>query len=248
MKFRKKAVAAVALSAVMACGMLAGCESLTSTNARKDYEQVVATVDITKDAVSGEALGKFGDEYKGYTEAIGTSEITKRDLVSLFASQGGSLVNSGYSYAAVFDSICDSLINRQVYIQYAKAYYLASGEYTVAGYEAAVAAAPAGDANGKEYSAEKKALEKDIAGLGYFLDEEEKAKAEYDLKVSVNEASTITTRPSARPPRASAARTKIFTATITASTRARRATTRSASTRRWRAPRQPRAKRRTPNF
>ena len=47
MKMKKRAVAAVALSAVMACGVLAGCDGLVTSDVRKDYEQVVAEVNIT---------------------------------------------------------------------------------------------------------------------------------------------------------------------------------------------------------
>ncbi len=188
MKMKKRAVAAVALSAVMACGVLAGCDGLTTQDTRKDYEQVVAEVNITSAADFQEGGAYAG---KDYQKVITTSEITKRDLVSLFVSQGSSLVNnSGYSYGQAFDTICDTLINRQVYIQYAKVYFLQNGdtegkEYTVAGYEAAVSAAS--EAN-KNASAEKKALEEEIAGLGYFLTDKEEKKAIYDLRVSVNSA------------------------------------------------------------
>ncbi len=184
MKFKKRGAAAVAVAAIMACGALAGCDGLTTGDARKDYEQIVADVNIARSADFEE-----GGKYADYKEVFETAEITKRDLVSMFASQGGSLVNSGYSYSAIFDSICDSLINRQVYLQYAQIYYFTTQPETYGkeGYKSAIAdARAAAEANG--YSAERTALAADIAGLAYFLDEEEEGKARYDLKVSVNEA------------------------------------------------------------
>ncbi len=192
MKMKKRAIAAVALSAVMVCGVLAGCDGLTTDDARKDYEQVVATVNLTASDDFKEG-GKYAG--KNYEKVVTTSEITKRDLVSLFASQGGSLVNGGYSYADAFDTICDTLINRQIYIQYAKVYFLQNGAvaegseekatFSVSGYEAAVNAASEAY---KDASAAKKKLEEEIAGLGYFLTDAEEKKAIYDLKSSVNDA------------------------------------------------------------
>ena len=55
-------------------------------------------------------------------------------------------------------------------IQYAMVYLYEQGEYTAQGYEQAVA--------GKD--------DPTLAGLAYFLTEEERAKAEYDLKVIIN--------------------------------------------------------------
>ena len=169
MAFNKKKTAAVGIAAVMALGALAGCD-LVSVDLQKDYQQVIAEVDITK----GEDFAS-GGKYAAYADAIESSSIVKRDLVASFMNVGYLYVESyGYSYEEAYDLIKNSLVNRAIYLQYAQVYFFEIGDYTVEGYEAAVNAAEEGD--------------KDIAGLAYFLDEEEIAKAEYDVKVSLNTA------------------------------------------------------------
>ncbi len=169
MAFNKKKTAAVGIAAVLALGALAGCD-LVSVDLQKDYQQVIAEVDITK----GEDFAS-GGKYAAYADAIESSSIVKRDLVASFMNVGYLYVESyGYSYEEAYDLIKNSLVNRAIYLQYAQVYFFESGDYTVEGYEAAVNAAEEGD--------------KDIAGLAYFLDEEEIAKAEYDVKVSLNTA------------------------------------------------------------
>ena len=169
MAFNKKKTTAVGIAAVLALGALAGCD-LVSVDLQKDYQQVIAEVDITK----GEDFAS-GGKYAAYADAIESSSIVKRDLVASFMNVGYLYVESyGYSYEEAYDLIKNSLVNRAIYLQYAQVYFFESGDYTVEGYEAAVNAAEEGD--------------KDIAGLAYFLDEEEIAKAEYDVKVSLNTA------------------------------------------------------------
>ena len=167
MAFNKKKTAAVGVAAVMALGALAGCD-LVSTDLQKDYEQVVADVDITASAEF-----QSGGEYAAYADVIQPSTVIKRDLVASFMNVGYLYVESyGYSYADTYELILSSLVNRALYLQYAQVYFFESGDYTVDGYNAAVAAAEEG--------------EKDIAGLAYFLDEDEIAAAEYEVKVSMN--------------------------------------------------------------
>lgn len=167
MAFNKKKTAAVGVAAVMALGALAGCD-LVSTDLQKDYEQVVAEVDIT----ASEDF-QAGGEYAAYADVIQPSTVIKRDLVASFMNVGYLYVQSyGYSYADTYELIKSSLVNRALFLQYAQVYFFESGDYTVEGYNAAVAAAEEG--------------EKDIAGLAYFLDEDEIAMAEYEVKVSLN--------------------------------------------------------------
>ena len=178
---KKQKAAAIALSAVMACGIFAGCD-LVTTNTRLDLNQVVATVNI---ADSESFAKEFGEDKKSI---VTTAEITKLEMILSYMSNGGdSLVNSYGSAKAAFDAIANSLVQRQIYLQYAKAYFLVKDggkwtdedgteyTYTQAGYEAAVAAV--GDAS---------ATERDLAGLGYFLTDQNKAVAEYNLRVSFN--------------------------------------------------------------
>ena len=46
---KKKKTAALALAAVLGCGILAGC-NLVTTDAGKDFAQVIATVDISTES------------------------------------------------------------------------------------------------------------------------------------------------------------------------------------------------------
>lgn len=176
----KKKTAAVALAAVFACGALAGCDALTVHNLTADYGRTVATVDI-----SASDSFKEGGIFEGIAEVVGESSIVKRDLVLSFLSNGASLVQSyGMSVEEAFDYLLDNLIQRQAYVQYAKAYLLKNGSpneeetYSIDAYKTAVAAAGANATD-----AQKKA-----AGLGYFLTQAEKDKALYDLRVSINSA------------------------------------------------------------
>ncbi len=155
----------------MACGLLAGCD-LVTTDAKKDYEQVIAEVNITESEEFN-----AGGEFAAYKDVIGTESIYKRDMVASFVASGSSVMSQyGWTYHDTFEAIKDSLINRQVYVQYAKVYFLSQGnsDCTVQGYQAAVNAATGGE------------LDKAIAGLGYFLTEEEEQEALYGLRSSFN--------------------------------------------------------------
>ncbi len=163
MKMNKKAFA-LSLAAVVACGTLAGCDLIT-TDSEKDMLQVVAEVDISKGADFAE-----GKQYAEYADIIQPSSVLKREMVANFLSSGYQYVQNGTSYAETFDLIKESLVNRKMLIQYAKVYLFENAEYTAQGYENAVA----------------EAENKELAGLRYFLTEEEQALAEYQLKVMVN--------------------------------------------------------------
>ena len=176
----KKRAAALALAAIMACGGLAGCDALTTTNISKDYQQVIAEVDLSKSTDFQE-----GGKYAAYKDIVGKTSIVKRDMVASYVSNGYSVQQQyGWSYLDTFNAICDSLVNRQVYVQYAKVYLAENGglteseRYTVEGYKAAVAGA----------GAEATEAAKEAAGLEYFLTEAERDKALYDLRVSVNDS------------------------------------------------------------
>lgn len=164
MKINKKA-AAVSLAAVLACGTLAGCDLITS-DTQKDMLQVVAEVDISRGAEFAS-----GGKYEKFADAIGVSNVLKRDMIASFLNSGYQYVQSGTSYSETFDIIQESLVNRRMLIQYAMVYLFEQGDFTVQGYSDAVAA-------DKDHPT--------LAGLAYFLTAEEKAKAEYDLKVVVN--------------------------------------------------------------
>lgn len=181
MKNKTKAVLALSVASVMACGILAGCD-LVTTDSKKDYEQVIAEVNITNSDDF-----KDGGVYAAYKDVIQTDNIYKRDMIASFVSSGSSVMSQyGWTYRDTFDAIKDSLVNRQVYVQYAKLYFLTEknedgsarftdkdgNPYTVSGYKQAVK----GDTE----------IDKTIAGLKYFLTDDEADKALYDLRVSFN--------------------------------------------------------------
>ena len=161
-------VAAVALAAALSSTLLAGCD--ISTDVSKDYAQVIAEVNIANSA-------NFGSEYpEEYKDVIGTTEITKRDMVAYFISTGYSMMESyGWTYYDTFNMISETLVNRQIYIQYAMLYLLddeSESDITVAGYEAAVEG--------------QTGIDRRLAALAYFLDEEEEAQALYSTRQLVN--------------------------------------------------------------
>ncbi|MGN0823022.1 MAG: hypothetical protein ACI4NG_04550, partial [Candidatus Gallimonas sp.] len=173
MKMNKKA-AAVSLATVLMCGALAGCD-LVTTDSQKDMLQVIAEVDISR----GEEF-QSGGEYAKYADVIDTSTVLKRDLIANFLSSGYQSVQSGASYSDTFDLIRESLVNRKMLIQYAQVYLFENGDaagnaYTAEGYRAAVESAENDGKNSPE-----------LSGLRYFLTETERAKAEYVLKVQIN--------------------------------------------------------------
>lgn len=160
-------VAAVALAAALSSTLLAGCD--ITTDVSKDYAQVIAEVNIANSA-------NFGEEYAEYEGVIGTTEITKRDMVAYFISTGYSMMQSyGWTYYDTFNMISETLVNRQIYIQYAMLYLLddeSESDITVAGYEAAVEG--------------QTGIDRRLAALAYFLDEEEEAQALYSTRQLVN--------------------------------------------------------------
>lgn len=181
MKHKTRAALAVSVASVMACGIFAGCD-LVTTDAKKDYEQVIAEVNIAN-------TEEFKTEYASYNfgEVIQTENVYKRDMVASFVASGSTVMGQyGWTYSDTFDAIKDSLVNRAVYVQYAKVYFLSAKNadgsakftdengdpYTSAGYKAALT----GDTE----------LDKTIAGLKYFLTDEEEGRALYALRVSLN--------------------------------------------------------------
>ncbi len=161
-------VAAVALAAALSSTLLAGCD--ITTDVSKDYAQTIAEVNIT------ESANFESSSYAEYGDVIGTTEITKRDMVAYFISTGYSMMESyGWTYYDTFNMISETLVNRQIYIQYAMLYLLddeSESDITVAGYEAAVEG--------------QTGIDRRLAALAYFLDEEEEAQALYSTRQLVN--------------------------------------------------------------
>ena len=115
---KKKIVSGVVASALALSVTLSGCASLASANTVADMKQTIATVNISKaDDFGNEGL----DDYK---DAVGTTSISKRELISYFLNVGYSYINSGYGYEATFNSLVSSLINTAVITQYSVMYLL----------------------------------------------------------------------------------------------------------------------------
>ncbi len=170
---KKKKVLGIALAATMALTVtMTGC-SLVSTDNRKDMEQVVATVNITKSSSFAES------EISGYADAVQTSKIIKRDLVAGFLNVGYSWIQNGYysSYSDVFNVLIDTLVSNAVQTQYSVMYLLKMKAETESKTEAAIMA---------EYN-EKSS---DKAKYEYILGEDSKEVkiARYGVMSSLNSA------------------------------------------------------------
>ncbi len=96
-----------------------GC-SFVLTDNQKDMAQTVAKVDITK-KMSKEEANEIGGILKDLP-----SEISKRDLIATFLSYGYSQVQN-YGYAEVFKQILNSLVQREIMVQYTVAHYYKKG-------------------------------------------------------------------------------------------------------------------------
>ena len=182
-----KKTAALLLGLALTVGAT-GCNFVV-TDTAKDYAQEIANVNIASRLEKDETYKAY---VKDFNSIIGTmpSSIAKSDLISYFMSVGYQYVqNYGYSYKDTFNMLLDGLINREIMVQYAIAYYLAKGDgLTAAGCDAYVKAEKA-KAQGKE----KELLEDhiEVLTLKYFLTENGADATEYDrtvynLKVSLN--------------------------------------------------------------
>ncbi len=166
-------VAAVALAAALGTAMFAGCD-LISTNLERDYEQVIAEVNISQSEDFAE-----GGKYAAYKDAVSTTEITKLEMVAYFVSTGYSIMQQqGLTYYDTFALISDTLVNRAIYVQHSMVYLLANG-----------------NADGGTYTMEKLNAEIDaaeteedkaLAAVAYFLDEDEIKLAQYRTRVMFN--------------------------------------------------------------
>ena len=172
---KTKRVGAIALAAALGCTVFAGCD-LISTNIEKDYQQVIAEVDISQ----SEDFAADG-KYAAYADVVTNTEITKLDMVAYFVSTGyAAMQQNGWTYYDTFAMISDALVNRAIYIQYAMVYLLDNGS----------------DADGtKKYSIDefnsevadaKDDAERDLLAVKYFLTDAERARAEYNTKVLFN--------------------------------------------------------------
>ncbi|MBQ7913036.1 MAG: hypothetical protein IJ308_04730 [Clostridia bacterium] len=162
----------------------AGC-SFVLTDNQKDMAQTVAKVDITKNMSKEEA-----ESISGILQEI-PSEISKRDLIATFLNYGYSQVQT-YGYAEVFKSILNSLVQREIMVQYTVVHYFKEGLTESEAYKnAALAAldkkiAETENAEVKKNLQDEKALlEKhpEVLTLEYFLTENGTNMEDYNYTV-----------------------------------------------------------------
>ena len=117
---KKRIIGALLATAIATAATFSGC-SLVSSNTAADLSQVIATVNISQvEGLDGEDK-ELVDLYKS---AVGTTSITKRELVSSYLNVGYSYVQSGTSYSDVFNMLVDGLTENAVLTQYATMYLL----------------------------------------------------------------------------------------------------------------------------
>ena len=103
-------------------------------------EQVVAEVNIGKDKTALKDTFEsvfFGEDFnltdEDVDKIVTTAEVSKLDLVSYFINYGYNMLQSGQasSYAAVFETLMNSLTSRKMMLQFATLYYLNAGKVVV---------------------------------------------------------------------------------------------------------------------
>ena len=108
---KKKTAAVAALATCIALGAtFTGC-SLVSSNNQKDMEQVIVEVDVSRS-------DKFPTGLEAYKDAINTTSILKRDLVSYFLNVGYSYIQNNYTYKDTFNLLVNTLVENAVLTQY----------------------------------------------------------------------------------------------------------------------------------
>ena len=186
MKINSKKTTAIAVAAVMSLGMFAGCDLVLKNNT-KNLSQTVATVNITDSDSFSTEFASLDSELTA--KVISTASVSKLDMIELFLLGGYSqYISYGYSYEFVFNAISESLVQRQLYVQYAKAYFLANGWTDEEGVHVTYDSltefnkAVTDPKTGEEYTG----IDYDIATLKYFLTEEECKKVDYTTRVMFN--------------------------------------------------------------
>ncbi len=191
-KNKIKKAAALLLGLALTVGAV-GCGNFVVTDSQKDLAQTVATVNIAKGLKTDEDYKSVAGDVEKVVKKLST-DVSKRDLVAYFLSTGYQYVESyGYTYEDTFNMLMDSLVSREIMIQYAIAYYLKSNpDVTVAGCEAYIEAQLAA---ASERERELLKANPEVLTLKYFLTEGGKAeKAEdydrtvYSLKKSLNDS------------------------------------------------------------
>ena len=109
---RKKVIIGGMLAAtVLTSAVLGGC-SQVSTNQTADMNQVIAEINVS----NAKALE---DDLKYFADALGTTEVIKRELVTYFINVGSTYMNNyGYDHEKTFNLLMDNIVgNRSRRIQ-----------------------------------------------------------------------------------------------------------------------------------
>ncbi len=123
---KKRIICGIVAGTLTLSVAVSGC-SLVSTNVNADYNQVVATVNISDSAeFDSEFESVFGTQYAAYKEGYGSAEIIKRDLISYFINVGYAYMQQGAfsSYEDMFNYGLNSLVNTAILTQYSTTYLL----------------------------------------------------------------------------------------------------------------------------
>ena len=185
-----KKTAAVMLGLALTVGAT-GCNFIV-TDGERDLAQIVATVDISTALKEDVRYGE--DIATAVNKIVGKSEISKRDLVTYFLSQGSSYAES-YGYEYTFNMLLNTLINREIIIQYAVAAYLADEDssLSLADYEEYYADALELAQKEDPKKAELLTAHPEVVTFEYFLTEggkdwEDYNRAVYSLQKSLNDS------------------------------------------------------------
>ncbi len=136
MKRKVSKIIASLLAVILLFTLLAGCELITTDNER-DMNQVVAEVNIARDAESlNEAFDLLGAKElslsaENLDSITSTDSIYKRDLIAYFLSYGYNYISQGSSYAEAVSEIMNVLVERKILTQFAVVYYLNEGKVRV---------------------------------------------------------------------------------------------------------------------
>ena len=112
---KKKLLGTLLATSIAFSATFTGC-SLVTSDSEKDFKQVIAEVNISKaenlTAADSELISKYKD-------AVGTSEIVKKDLIAYYLNVGYSYQsNYGWSSERVFNYLLDGLVLNAALTQY----------------------------------------------------------------------------------------------------------------------------------
>ena len=186
-----KKVAALLLGVALVAGST-GCNFIVTDN-EKDLAQTVAEVDISKSLKDDVKYASVASDVEKMVANL-SSDISKRELIAYFLSTGYQYVqNYGMSYEATFNMLMNSLVSREIMIQYAVAYYLAKEDANVSVKDYEETYEPAQLAAASKEEKELLKANPEVLTLKYFLTDggnetEEYDRVVYNLKKTLNDS------------------------------------------------------------